>query len=514
MKQLALLCISLLFPCFLLAQNPWYELTSPISNTWWDAAFINRTTGWVSGSDGKMLRTVDGGQNWKLQATGSFKTLYTVCALDAQRVWAAGVNGTLLRSTDGGDSWQATATSTQSSLRDLFFLDENHGWAVGAQGTLLHTKDGGTTWTPQPSGTLTYLLKIQFHDLNLGWAAGDELLRTTDGGHSWERYDPQLDVLLHALDFVDENHGWAAGGGAGSDDGALLKTEDGGKTWRRIQAEVVKKGWWFDLHFTDLQRGWLLGCDASGQGQVLSTYDGGETWRNIELPPGLACFYGADFADLNTGWAVGQDGALLHYLTNCPPLPAPQLSVDETLFLCPESQGQLTATTALPYLIWSDGSTGPSMMVEEAGMYTVIGRDSVGCESPAASPVEVVRMAPQSLLVTAPDSVIPVGGQVLLSASPGFVAYEWSHGAQGASTWVSEPGSYYVWATDSGNCTYRSDSLELMAATPTALATATAASNFACYPNPATTHLTLELPANGPARVVLYDLQGRLIGEV
>ncbi len=66
---------------------------------------------------------------------------------DAQHGWAVGEGGTILTTVDGGQSWRPQASGTATSLSAVQFLaDGQHGWAVGDGGTILTTPDGGQSW--------------------------------------------------------------------------------------------------------------------------------------------------------------------------------------------------------------------------------------------------------------------------------------------------------------------------------------------------------------------------------
>src|SRR5579863_2811018 len=69
--------------------------------------------------------------------------------------WAVGDEGVILHSIDSGQTWERQATGTRASLRSLAFLTPYTGWVVGREeqphgrgsvGVLLFTRDGGETW--------------------------------------------------------------------------------------------------------------------------------------------------------------------------------------------------------------------------------------------------------------------------------------------------------------------------------------------------------------------------------
>ncbi len=63
--------------------------------------------------------------------------------VDQKTGWAVSWLGKILKTTDGGDNWRFQISGTTNWLTSLYFTDRYNGWIVGRQGTILHTKDGG-----------------------------------------------------------------------------------------------------------------------------------------------------------------------------------------------------------------------------------------------------------------------------------------------------------------------------------------------------------------------------------
>ena len=108
--------------------------------------------------------------------------------MDAERGWAVGYKGTIVATLDGGQSWQGQSSGTAASLYSVHFVDAQRGWAVGSYGTILATLDGGQSWQEQSSGTDEGLESVHFVDAQRGWAVGKggSIIATLDGGQSWE----------------------------------------------------------------------------------------------------------------------------------------------------------------------------------------------------------------------------------------------------------------------------------------------------------------------------------------
>lgn len=114
--------------------------------------------GWLVGDGGLVLRTYDGGIEWRMPRGRipdiAFDQIdFRAHAAKGSHVWVAGSPGTVvLHSGDAGETWQLLRTEQHAPLRAIFFLDEHRGWAAGDLGTILGTRDGGRTWTVQQRG--------------------------------------------------------------------------------------------------------------------------------------------------------------------------------------------------------------------------------------------------------------------------------------------------------------------------------------------------------------------------
>ncbi|MFT4031372.1 MAG: sialate O-acetylesterase [Siphonobacter sp.] len=122
----------------------------------------------------------------------------------------------------------------------------------------------------------------------------------------------------------------------------------------------------------------------------------------------------------------------------------PAITASSTSF-CPGGNVTLTATGAGAVFAWSNGQTGNSITVSQAGNYTVQVKESNGCESLASVPVQVNQISPPAApTITASSSVICQGSSVSLSVPSSTNSYSWSNGQTGTSISVSSAGSYTV----------------------------------------------------------------------
>lgn len=121
-----------------------------ISSTLNNVFFSDSKTGWISGKDGKFLKTVDGGDNWVpiLNLNGNLQSIYFA---NNSTGWVISKEGDLFKTTNGGITWAKKSGFTSSPNFDTFihFADEKVGAISMEYDFFYKTIDGGETWTTQ-----------------------------------------------------------------------------------------------------------------------------------------------------------------------------------------------------------------------------------------------------------------------------------------------------------------------------------------------------------------------------
>lgn len=233
--------------------------------------------------------------------------LSAVDSPDGVYLWAAGSEGIILRSIDGGANWSSQLASTQQWLASVDFVNRNQGWAVGGGGTILATANGGGTWALQSSGVSATLKDVAFIDSQRGWAVGDgsAIVKTTNAGATWRQITnlPRPNASLSRIEALSATHAWAAGTDYSNWPYVPLiwATTDGGEHWQAQSLPSIDPI--AGLSFVDLTHGWAL----DGIGQVIATSNGGASWSKAgSLPPAILGVYGQDiqFTSLLEGWAL------------------------------------------------------------------------------------------------------------------------------------------------------------------------------------------------------------------
>jgi photosystem II stability/assembly factor-like uncharacterized protein/Flp pilus assembly protein TadD len=142
-----------------------------------------------------ILKSEDSGNSWESQTGNiraedylSFETeeqaavhrATSVSAVSAKDAYVAATNGVIIATIDGGENWwlQLATSSANDSIHGMDMIDGTVGWTVGNLGQVLATNTGGLTWVPQRGiPHLTYLRAGVMLGLEPGVASIFELRR-------------------------------------------------------------------------------------------------------------------------------------------------------------------------------------------------------------------------------------------------------------------------------------------------------------------------------------------------
>jgi len=227
-------------------------------------SFGSATQGLLVGSQGTVLRTIDGGQSFSRQTVGTAAWLDV--ALNAVgRATMVGEAGGLAQSTDGGATWVVRSSGTTASLNAVGYTSGGETIAVGGGGLILRI-DGDGQVRSVPSPVSVDLYDVAFEG-NVGIAVGDAgtLLRTVDGGASWSAETAGVERFT-SVSFA----GGPALVFAVRLDGAVFRSENGGMTWRRTDFTAPRA--LYGVSFSSSSTGLAIGA----YGQVLRTTTGGQ----------------------------------------------------------------------------------------------------------------------------------------------------------------------------------------------------------------------------------------------
>jgi photosystem II stability/assembly factor-like uncharacterized protein len=320
-----------------LAAGRW---TQQKSNTlaWLHAVyFLNENKGWVAGSNGTLLATDDGGENWRTLKRPTEDNLLDAVFLNEQTGWllcesypyqlqSNEPRTYLLFTTDGGTKWRRIFLEGYTKdlrVTRIIFSKENKGWLFGENGTFYTTEDGGSNWIGKPAPSRFLLLGGTMTDSQHGVlvGAGSTIVYTFDGGLTWrtgtvkdnkitsfrttsKANNEPVRIRFTSVSFVDSERGWAVGYS-----GKIFITNDGGKNWFAQESNVTSD--LYDVKFLNGKEGWAVG----DSGTLLYTNNRGYLWEsiNVGMTHKLERIF---FVTPERGFAVGFGGTILSYSTD------------------------------------------------------------------------------------------------------------------------------------------------------------------------------------------------------
>ncbi len=158
---------------------------------------IDQTT-MVSGGNGGMVETVDGGHTWKLKNPSRYDVMSFI---NGSRGWLA-TKRTILQTSDGCATLApVTLPEGRGQISAISLYGETAGYFIDDKGLLYNTTDGGATWTSRPINVSTPGYEVVFGSCFLRFRSADEglaivmarkddaacylSLSTKDGGKTW-----------------------------------------------------------------------------------------------------------------------------------------------------------------------------------------------------------------------------------------------------------------------------------------------------------------------------------------
>lgn len=260
------------------------------------------------------VATVAAQSAWTPQASGVTARFRGVSAVNDRVAWASGTDGTIVRTVDGGATWQrisapADVDAAKLDFRDIDAVDERVAYALsigpGEASRIYKTSDGGATWVKQFVNTdpKAFFDAMTFWTPERGLVISDSveskfvILTTRDGGNSWTRVPAAAlpaalpnegafaasgtNIAVYGTDYV-----WIGTGAA--DKARVLRSTDGGRTWSVADTplQAGPSAGIFSIAFRDTKHGVVVGGDYKKEGAAIDnvaiTNDGGVTWTLVK----------------------------------------------------------------------------------------------------------------------------------------------------------------------------------------------------------------------------------------
>lgn len=243
--------------------------------------------------------------------SGVATSLRGMSIVSDQVAWVSGSNGHIGRTVDGGKNWDWIKPEGYEKLdfRDIEAFDADKAIAVnaGSPAYILMTVDGGKTWKESYKNldTAIFLDGMDFWNDQRGIVFGDpinskmQLLRTIDGGVSWSDISENLQAKMGVGEAAFAASGstiqvkgngkvWIATGGRTSN---IYYSSNFGSTWQIFECPILQgesSTGPFSMSFFNEDKGVVVGGnylkDKENENNVLLTNNGGKTWTKPEKP--------------------------------------------------------------------------------------------------------------------------------------------------------------------------------------------------------------------------------------
>ncbi len=303
---------------------------------------------WISGSQGTVAHSYDGGSNWRIkQIEGAEKLDFRdIEAIDEGTavVISSGSPGRIYRTTNGGGRWKLCYQNTDPRVffDAITFWNDRYGVAmsdpIDGRLFLVGTNDGGKTWRQLPRSRMPDLqpgeagfaasgsnictlgekgLVVALANGSKGNAAlTSRILYTPDHGSTWSVWQTPIRTNktsgIFSTCFTDRNHGCVVGGNFKQPDDTSSNyavTDDGGETWSTPKKRSPPSG--YRSCVAKLNHGKEIYLIAVGPNGTDLSSDQGAKWRRISNHG----FHAVQFSPSGrTGWASGAGGKVARWI--------------------------------------------------------------------------------------------------------------------------------------------------------------------------------------------------------
>jgi photosystem II stability/assembly factor-like uncharacterized protein len=275
---------------------------------------------------------------WEEQKSGTTARLRGVSAVDENIVWASGTNGTVVRTVNGGAQWQASVVPAAAELdfRDVQGVDANTAYLLsigdGDKSRIYKTTDGGRTWKLQFTNRepKAFYDGFAFWDANNGIAFSDPvdgrflIIRTSDGGTTWKEIPTEnmpsalpgeagFAASGTSIAVAAPGHVWIATGGSAA---RVFHSSDRGTTWSVANTPITSgppSAGIFSIYASSPELVFVVGGDYQKENEPSANFakstDGGKTWvAGPQLPGYRSAIDAASGANAVVYVAVGPSG--------------------------------------------------------------------------------------------------------------------------------------------------------------------------------------------------------------
>ena len=253
-------------------------------------------------------------EGWLEMSTGVTENLFGVACLDKNEVVTCGENGKILKTVDGGETWTVKFEKEGYDMIHVAFANAQVGYACGDscwwnndnhKGVIVKTTDGGETWQELPNTEFVHLewpdwirssdLCVVDEETYYLFTKDAVLWRTTDGGQSFTSTAFELGRVSHCELYFEDETGYFVvieTDFSFQSNIHVYKTTDWGQTWNEVQTIIGYNYYSIVSHFFNKNHVEILGYFDEGLYNLLVTEDGFETVSYLSVECPIMDYYG------------------------------------------------------------------------------------------------------------------------------------------------------------------------------------------------------------------------------
>jgi photosystem II stability/assembly factor-like uncharacterized protein len=324
---------------------PWERISLPVDTVLFDLDFVKDSPehGWLVGSKGTFLETLDGGATWvprtfaNLDPDEELTYRFENVSFSGNDGWVIGKPAIMLHTKDGGKSWLRVPVSPKLPGEPTLItaLGPDRAEMTTSSGAVYETTNGGRNWKAQVKETIDSTLNrtissgvsgaSYFTGSIIGVIRDNEgkYLAISSRGNFFLTWEPgqefwiprarETSRRIQAMGFIENN----------ADKGIWMSTRGGGLSFTtdvdldsvnsfEFQNSDIKTGGYgiLDVAYKSSNELWA----ACGGGNLYKSLDGGKTWSKDnetgKIPGNL---YKIKFFGTKQGFVLGSNGILLKY---------------------------------------------------------------------------------------------------------------------------------------------------------------------------------------------------------
>jgi len=219
--------------------NNWVRGNAGFRKSLFDCCIINGKVFLVGDSSTVLLGDYNFNSFKRLSIDQGY-TFFKVYFLNGNTGFITGSNGAIFKTYNGGANWKRTNSNSSAVIYDIHFIDDKTGYASGWDGTILFTEDGGENWKALETNETAYIKSIHSYNRSLLLAAGGggTLLRSDNNGKKWKKIDTKKQVIFQKVQIIKGDLAVLVG-----KKGTILISKDEGETW-----VPVKVNFFYDIN--------------------------------------------------------------------------------------------------------------------------------------------------------------------------------------------------------------------------------------------------------------------------